>query len=164
VAAYDPELWHDFYVAAAGASAALLGLAFVAISINLAPIIESAVLPRRALQTLIFFAYGLVSSLLVLVPGLSDTALGVGQLVLGLGLVGLVAIDQLDWRGQPGDPSIWRLSQVIPATLVSALALIGAYATISSTLGGLYWIAIAIATATTAGLINSWVLLVEIQR
>ena len=151
-------------MAAAGASAALLGLAFVAISINLAPILESAVLPRRALQTLIFFAYGLMSSLLVLVPSLSETALGIGQLVLGLGLSGLVAIDQLDWKGGPDDPIAWRLSQLIPVSLVAAMALIGAYATISSTFGGLYWLAATIATAIVAGLIISWVLLVEIQR
>ncbi|HVS99677.1 MAG TPA: hypothetical protein VHE08_04100 [Solirubrobacterales bacterium] len=33
--AYDPVEWHDLFVAAAGASAALLGLLFVAVSINL---------------------------------------------------------------------------------------------------------------------------------
>lgn len=33
--AYDPETWHDLFIAAAGAAAALSGLIFVAVSINL---------------------------------------------------------------------------------------------------------------------------------
>jgi hypothetical protein len=34
--AYQPEQWHDMFVAMAGAAAALTGLIFVAVSINLA--------------------------------------------------------------------------------------------------------------------------------
>jgi hypothetical protein len=33
--AYDPETWHDLFLGAAGAAAALSGLIFVAVSINL---------------------------------------------------------------------------------------------------------------------------------
>jgi hypothetical protein len=38
-AAYAPGTWHDFFVAAAGATAALSGLIFVAVSINLRAIL-----------------------------------------------------------------------------------------------------------------------------
>jgi hypothetical protein len=34
----------------------------------------------------------------------------------------------------------------------------------TTSFGGLYWLAAAMALATTTGLINSWVLLVEIKR
>ena len=52
-AAYDPEQWHDLFVAVAGASAALLGLLFVAVSINLERILSYKGLPERALETLL---------------------------------------------------------------------------------------------------------------
>ena len=39
-----------------------------------------------------------------------------------------------------------------------------AAARIDPQIGGLYWLAGAMAVATTSGLINSWVLLVEIKR
>jgi hypothetical protein len=38
VTAYSPELWYDFFVKVGGAVAALTGLVFVALSINLTTI------------------------------------------------------------------------------------------------------------------------------
>jgi hypothetical protein len=70
--AYDPAGWHGFCAAFAGASGALLGLAFVAISFNLEPILENKHLPGRAVETLVFFAYPLAASLLILLPGLTN--------------------------------------------------------------------------------------------
>ena len=98
---YDPERWHDFATSFAGAAGALLGLAFVAISFNLDAILrdKTKTLPGRAIETLVFFAYPLAASLLIQVPGLSNTALGVGEAILAAGLVGLVArIDVPRWR------------------------------------------------------------------
>jgi hypothetical protein len=162
--AYDPAQWHDFCIALAGASGALLGLAFVAISFNLEAIIADKQLPGRAIETLIFFAYPLGGSLLVLVPGLTDISLGVGEAVLAAGLLGLVIKDLPRWHGQPDEPLSWRLTHVVPGAVIAALATAGAIATITSSIGGLYWFAGAMAVAIASGLMNSWVLLVEIKR
>jgi hypothetical protein len=162
--AYDPAQWHDFCIALAGASGALLGLAFVAISFNLEAIIADKQLPGRAVETLIFFAYPLGGSLLVLVPGLTDTSLGIGQAVLAAGLLGLVIKDLPRWHGEPNEPLSWRLTHVVPGLLIAILATIGAVATITQSLGGLYWFGGAMAVAISSGLMNSWVLLVEIKR
>ena len=98
-AAYDPAQWHDLCVALAGASGALLGLAFVAISFNLDAIIADEGLAGRALETLIFFAYSLGASILVLVPGLSHVALGVGEARLAVGMATLaIKVDLPRWH------------------------------------------------------------------
>ena len=163
--AYDPAQWHDLCVALAGASGALLGLAFVAISFNLDAIIADKFLPARAVETLIFFAYPLAGSLLVLTPGLSHTTLGIGLAILAAGLLGLVQrIDLPRWQHERDDPLTWRVSHALPGSLLATLAVIAALAMIVNSIGGLYWLGGAMAVATSAGLINSWVLLVEIKR
>lgn len=45
--AYQPAAWHDLFVTAGGSAAALTGLIFVAVSINLREIIARAHLPVR---------------------------------------------------------------------------------------------------------------------
>jgi hypothetical protein len=164
VAAYDPGQWHDFAASFAAAAGALLGLAFVAISFNLDPILKHKTLPGRAVETLIFFAYALAGSLLIQVPGLSRVALGIAQAILAAGMIALAIRNVPRWRQERGNPLSWRVSHFTPAALTALLASVGAVATITASLGGLYWLAGAMAVATASGLINSWVLLVEIRR
>ena len=52
----------------------------------------------------------------------------------------------------------------MPVVVIIVLAVVGAAATVTASIGGLYWLAAAMAVATTMGLVNSWVLLVEIKR
>jgi hypothetical protein len=163
-AAYDPGQWHDFGTSFAAAAGALLGLAFVAISFNLDPILKHKSLPDRAIETLAFFAYALAGSLLIQVPGLSDTGLGIGQAILAAGVVVLAARNVPRWRQERGDPLSWRVTHFTPAALTAFLALVGAVGTLTTSAGGLYWLAAAMTVATASGLINSWVLLVEIRR
>lgn len=68
------------------------------------------------------------------------------------------------WRQERDDPLSWRLSHIMPAVVVIVLAIVGAAATMTTSIGGLYRLAAAMAVATAAGLVNSWVLLVEIKR
>ena len=162
---YHPEQWHDFATSFAGAAGALLGLAFVAISLNLDQILRDKALPRRAVETLAFFAFPLAASLLIQLPGLSSTALGIGQAILAAGLLALAAvIDVPRWRQERNNPLSWRLGHIVPTVLIIVLAAVGAAATMTTSIGGLYWLAAAMAVATATGLINSWVLLVEIKR
>lgn len=162
---YDPAQWHDFATSFAGAAGALLGLAFVAISFNLDAILHDKTLPGRAIETLAFFAYPLAGSLLIEVPGLSGTALGVAEAILAAGLIGLAAaISVPRWRKEGHDPLSWRLGHIVPTIVIVVLAVTGAVATMTTSFGGLYWLAAAMAVSTAAGLINSWVLLVEIKR
>jgi MFS-type transporter involved in bile tolerance (Atg22 family) len=60
--------WSDFFVAEVGASAALTGLLFVAVSINLGQILKYPHLPTRALEALATLLCVLVISTFALVP------------------------------------------------------------------------------------------------
>lgn len=60
------------------------------------------------------------------------------------------------------DPGQWH--DFSPAALTASLAVVGAVGTMTTSVGGLYWLAASMTIATASGLINSWILLVEIRR
>ena len=68
VTLYDATQWHELFVASAGAAAALAGLVFVAVSINVERIIALHGLPERALQTILLLLAAVVVSIVGLVP------------------------------------------------------------------------------------------------
>jgi hypothetical protein len=163
--AYAAEHWADFGVATTGAAAALAGLLFVAISINIERILQFPGLPHRAATTLILFALPLVTALLLIVPGQPRTALAWELLVTGL-VVGtfLLVTDARVPLSEQETRMTWLFSRIIPD-----IATCGCLATAGATLlaesgGGLYWLVPAVLAAVIFGLINAWVLLVEILR
>jgi hypothetical protein len=119
------ESWHDFYLAVGSASAALLGLLFVGVSINLSSIAAAERADLRARANLAFsnLLYLLCLSLIVLIPGtdpislaLSFTAVAlVGLFRIGSGVVGLLRAKDWSWRSFS---TIRRLSWTITADLV----------------------------------------------
>ena len=76
--------WANFFVAEVGAAAALSGLLFVAVSINLTRILAIEHLPDRAAETLYVLLGVLVVATFGLIPGQGLTALGFE--VVGAGL------------------------------------------------------------------------------
>jgi modulator of FtsH protease len=80
-------LWSDFAVAVVGAAAALTGLLFVAVSVNVERILAAALTRRRA-STMIFVAIPLLVGTLLLVPEQSPGALGLELIATGVAAAG----------------------------------------------------------------------------
>src|SRR5919206_1114003 len=114
--AYAPGPWSDLYVAMAGAAAALLGLLFVAVSINLEQVLRIAWLPLRAGETLGVLVVLLTTAVFVLVPGQSPTVLGLELAGTGLVLLGCDAALRVR-RGRP--PGAQARSIVVPAVILA---------------------------------------------
>src|SRR5271163_5028680 len=89
--------WENFFVAEVGAAAALTGLLFVAVSINLTRILAIEHLPDRAGETLLVLAGALAVATFGLVPGQSHVVLGCE--VGGTGLVVWAWTLRTQWRG-----------------------------------------------------------------
>ena len=93
------ETWDSFAVVVGGASGALIGLLFVASSVNASGVAKHPALRVSATRTLVLFAIPLVAAILVATPRQADWALGLELIVLGvvagvaLILVGPVRLD-----------------------------------------------------------------------
>jgi hypothetical protein len=163
--AYAAGSWIGFGTAVATAAAALAGLLFIAVSINLKQILEIKSLPSRAAQTLILFATPLISALLVIVPGQARIALGAELLATGLSIGGTQVWLNLHATRRP-EETAWRrlVGRVFPTVLSCACLAIAGATLIAAAGGGLYWPVPSVLAALIFGLINVWVLLVEILR
>ena len=160
-AAYTPSAWSNFFVALTGASAALTGLVIVAISINLATIIKERSISGRAMETVSLLACILVVSVFGNVPGQPDWILGLEILAAGLvAWIGTTIISAHAGR-HPLEPRWLRETITHGATFPVVLA---GGTLILQTGGGLYWLVPGIVVAFVGGVINTWVLLVEVLR
>ncbi len=160
--AYDPSEWTDLFVATAGASAALAGLLFVAVSINLEQILGSKGLPERALEAVLLLVAVLVVSIACLIPGQSQGVLGV-ELFAITALLAFAVLKPIG--GLPDDPPRgWLISRWALRLAGTLPLLIGAISVMVGDGGGLYWVVAGIVFATLSAIANAWVLLVEILR
>jgi modulator of FtsH protease len=164
VSAYDTSEWTDFFVAGAGASAALAGLVFVAVSINVDRILRFQGLPDRALATVMLLVSVVIVSLIALLPGQSRTALA-GEL-LGVGLVFTVTILGLMARSMASRDrqGVHTFGHWLLVGLGTVPVVLGAVSLFAEAGGGLYWVAAGIMLAMSGAVANAWVLLVEILR
>ena len=165
VTAYDAERWVDLAEGTAGASAALAGLLFVAVSLNLQAILEGPRLANRAAQALVLLVFPVFTGLALLVPDQSPVALGTELVLLAVVLgVLLNALARPDRRPPDQPRAAWFATGVVPALVVPVGTLLAGVGVLTEALGGLYWLPVVIAVGLFSGLVNTWVLLVEILR
>jgi modulator of FtsH protease len=162
--AYDPAEWKDLFVAVAGASAALTGLLFVAVSINLERILKFQGLPERALETLLFLVAVLLVSIVGLIPGQSHDALGLELLSISLITGGVIVRLPTLRMGDDEVERSWVIARWAVRLAATAPFFVGAVSVLAECGGGLYWIVAGIVFAIIGAVASAWVLLVEILR
>ena len=169
IAGYSPGAWGAFFLAAAVASAALSGLIFVWLSVNIRTVLDSQqregqnFLTGRAAEALAALLVVLVISLVGLTPDIPRGALAAFILLSGLASATSPVRALLASRQQAvvGFPLVLRL--VTAAGLTVTLLLAGVTLATGHG-GGLYWLPVAFVLAIVIAAINAWVLLVEVLR
>jgi len=164
------ESWHDFCIAQVGASAALVGLLFVALSLNVRQILKHDWLTARGGQTLVVLTGALLEASLPLLPGSSSRAvayvsLTVSLLTWGCSIALVVSfIRGLRAQQQVSVPRSWTVGYAVSAQVATLPAIIGSVLLTRGSPVGQYWIAAGLLLTLVFALYNAWVLLVEILR
>jgi hypothetical protein len=153
-----PAAWHDFASMTGGASGALSGLLFVAVSLNASRIAGHPGLRASAAQTLVLFITPLFAAACLLVPHQPDWVLGAELTVTG-GLAGLALTVGRRVKHGLGDEE-QRLFSIFnrPTPNVIAMVLVVASGLILATGqgAGLYLLLPATALSFLSGVLNAW--------
>ena len=162
---YDLAYWEPFFSAIIAAAAALTGLLFVAVSINLDRIVKGGKsLPARAAETLAILLLVLVSCALPLVPQ-SIRLVGVEILIIVVPMLAITVRNQLRQRRRnPDDPMLWTISRMTSTALATVPCTLAGLSLTAHWGGGLYWLVPTALLGIAGAVYNAWVLLVEIVR
>jgi hypothetical protein len=159
-----PGNWVTFFATEVGAAAALSGLVFVALSINLRSILEQPVLVGRAAEAIVLLL-GPVAFGLTLLSPCGHVLLGVIE--LGLTAAFGVLLNRILAEAWPVAKTRPRIEFAIRMGLAESCViavLTGAAVLLAAPAAAAGWIGFGGLLCIAAGIADAWVLLVEILR
>jgi hypothetical protein len=160
--------WHDFYILAGTASATLVGLLFVGLSLHLRIVVTTSEVRSLARVTLANFAVILFVSLFMVIPQSPSAA---GLQLIGAGIVSLVVVApslvaagrSRDWGFQMSPVQRVRVALRFGVSAVSYIAIVVAgILLLSSVTTGLTWLLVTVVVLVVVSLRNTWDLLVTV--
>ena len=159
------DLWIPYFSAVASVAAALTGLVFVAVSINLAPIVKQVWLTDRAAESLMQLMGAAIVATLALIPRQLGGAFGLET----LGAATLLWLVQTRlqvryMRARKDHPLHWATVRIVQTQLAYVPLAVGGVLLAAAQPAGYYWIVPGLTFSLLVGVANAWVLLVEILR
>jgi hypothetical protein len=169
VTGYDPADWGDLFLCAGGAAAALAGLIFVGLSVNMSTLLEldkrrgQNFLTGRALEAFVALLSVLVVCIVALTPHIVRGVLAAVIVVIAAGsAVSPVRAVRSANRAERHSPTL--LQRLIFALVLTCCLLACGITLAAGHGGGLFWLPAAFAVAIMVASVNAWVLLVEVLR
>jgi modulator of FtsH protease len=153
-----PGDWHDFAEMIGGASGALTGLLFVAVSLNASRIAGHQGLRASAAQTLVLFIAPLVMAAALLAPDQPDRVLGAELIVVGLVTSWILLGIRRVKHGLTDDDKqlIAIFNRRGPNVMVMLLFVASGVTLASGQPAGLYLLLPAALVAQVSGVLNAW--------
>jgi hypothetical protein len=160
------EAWSNFSLGELGAAAALAGLLFVSLSVNLDRIIELGRMADRGLEALVLLFLVIVVMSLSLMPAQAIRLLGAEIAAAGVAAMAVIVLLQrgylrhLDQVYRPRSTLVAWLNRAA----VGVVALAGLLLVSRGDTAGLYLLAPGALLCFLGAGVNAWVLLIEIKR
>jgi hypothetical protein len=161
---YNPAEWHDFFLATAGGAAALAGLVFVAMSINLDVVARDSTHRYRAINMLTGFTAAFLICALALMGGQGHQAVGTEWLVVATAAVVIYVHNYVQAAKRGGSKDVLRPDRLVGSVTCYAAEIVGAAVLILGHVAGLYIAAVGLATSFALLISGSWLLLLAVQE
>ena len=161
---FRPDQWHDFFVMVGGAAAALTGLVFVALSLNLEIVVRDATHRHRAIGTLTNFAGIFVLCALALMGGQNHVAIGTEWLLVSTGAGALYVNNYVRARHAGGSQETLSLLRAVSGTSFYVALIAGCIILLFGATAGLYVAAVAMVSQGVYSVSGAWLLLVSAQE
>ena len=163
--AYKSDAWQALFGAVGAASAALTGLLFVGLSINLERVVGTPEHLARAREILGQLLSLLVLSIILLIPGQNRLVLGAELILLGAILAGVSTFlhGQTLQRIRPERRARWGVRVAIFHVGTLAIPIAGGSLMLGH-YGGLFWLVLTVLIYFLWSSINAWTLVVHAAR
>jgi modulator of FtsH protease len=161
----NPADWEGFAEMTGGASGALTGLLFVAVSLNAGRIAGHQGLRASAVQTLVLFIAPLVMAAVLLAPGQPDWVLGAELIVIG-GITSwvLLGIRRVKHNLNDDDKQLIAIfNRRAPNVMVMLLFVASGITLACGQPAGLYLLLPASLVAQVSGVLNAWYFLLPVH-
>jgi len=160
---YQPDQWHDYFITVGGASAALTGLVFVAMSLNPGLIAEDATHRHRAVGTISGFTAIFVVCALGVMGGQDHRAVGLEWLVVSAAATAVYVYGYVQ-AIRLGESSVGlRSRRLIGGTALHLIEIAGAALLLSGFIAGLYVAAISMVGLLAYMISGAWLLIMGVS-
>jgi hypothetical protein len=161
---FKPAEWHDFFLATAGGAAALAGLVFVAMSINLDVLAQNVTHRLRAINMLTGFTAAFLICALALMGGQYHQAVGTEWLVVATAALVFYARNYVQAARRGGTKDELRPDRLAMGIGCYVTEIVGAVVLILGYVAGLYVAAVGLIVSFALLISGAWLLLVAVQK
>jgi hypothetical protein len=160
---FRPEQWHDFFIMVGGGAAALTGLVFVAMSINLHTITSDPTHKNRAIGTLTGFSAVFFICALALMGNQNNQSIGIEWLAVSVPATLIYIRGYFRAIKMGGSTARLSIGRTIGGTTCYTAQIIGSIFLISGYIIGLYIAAMAMVVSFISLISGAWLLIIGIH-
>jgi len=161
---FRPDQWNNFFLMVGGGAAALTGLVFVAMSINLHTITSDPTHKNRAIGTLTGFSAVFIICALALIGNQNHISVGIEWLAVSIPATFIYIRGYFRAVKMGGNIAMLSISRTIFGTTCYLVQAIGSILLISGYIVGLYIASISMVVSFISLISGAWLLIIGIHE